>query len=50
MDYVFMKFKEYLRDNYNELERELIWNTFIQSGEYPDSFVDYIRGECDNYF
>jgi len=44
-DYLFSQFEQYLLDNYRESEYTEIMNHFIQSGEYPEYFYDYLNEE-----
>lgn len=36
-------FMQYLLDNYSEAERSQLLDHYVQSGDYPESFIDYIN-------
>ena len=41
-------FNQYLRDNYNELEGNMLLDRHCQSGEYPQEFLDQLTNEDDD--
>lgn len=41
-------FNQYLRDNYNEREGNMVLDQHCQSGEYPQEFLDQLTNEDED--
>lgn len=37
---MFELFIEWLDEHYNEVEKTELWNHYVQSGEYPNEFIE----------
>lgn len=39
------KFIEWVRDNYQGFEAEEVLNHYVQSGDFPQDFIDEMKGD-----